>query len=216
MNAVRSCGTPSFWTSLATGPRLCRPHRAQTKGKVESGVKYVRRNFICGLQRREPAGLLDPNGQLRWWLAEVANQRIHGTTHEQVMARWEVDRAAMHPVRGRQPYPYMDDEQRKVARDAYVSWKGSRYSVPWRYAGKEVWVRDRGPSVEIRYSAERIAVHASATRRHQVVTLRHHHVGIPVRDRESTKTLIHIAQSAPVVEHRPLAAYEAVACGGAR
>jgi len=31
-------------------PRLCRPYRAQTKGKVESGVKYVRRNFLCGLQ----------------------------------------------------------------------------------------------------------------------------------------------------------------------
>jgi transposase len=31
-------------------PRLCRPYRPQTKGKVESGVKYVRRNFLCGLQ----------------------------------------------------------------------------------------------------------------------------------------------------------------------
>jgi len=109
----------------------------------------------------------------------------------------------------------MDDEQRRVARDAYVSWKGSRYSVPWHYAGKEVWVRDHGPSVEVRYSSERIAVHSPATRRHQVVTLNHHHVGIPTHSRESGKTLIHIAQSAPVVEHRPLAAYEAVACGGA-
>ncbi len=197
-------------------PRLCRPYRAQTKGKVESGVKYVRRNFVCGLQGREPAGLSDLNGQLRWWLAEVANQRVHGTTHEPVMARWQADRAAMHPVNGRLPYPYMDDEQRKVARDAYVSWKGSRYSVPWRYAGKEVWIRDHGPSVEIRYSAERIAVHAPAARRHQVITLTHHHVGIPAHSRESAKTLIHITQSAPVVEHRPLAAYEAVACGGAR
>lgn len=196
-------------------PRLCRPYRAQTKGKVESGVKYVRRNFLCGLQGREPDSLTDLNGQLRWWLAEVANQRVHGTTHEQVMVRWEADRGAMHSVNGRQPYPYMDDEQRKVARDAYVSWKGSRYSVPWHFAGKEVWVRDQGPSVEIRYSAERIAVHAPAAGHHQVVTLSHHHIGIPTHSRQSGKTLIHIAQSAPVVEHRPLAAYEAIACGGA-
>jgi transposase len=34
-------------------PRLCRPYRAQTKGKIESGVKYVRRNFLCGLWGRE-------------------------------------------------------------------------------------------------------------------------------------------------------------------
>jgi transposase len=195
-------------------PRLCRPYRPQTKGKIESGVKYVRRNFLCGLLGREPANLDDLNVQMRWWIGEVANQRVHGTTHEQVMARWDADRAAMHPVNRRPPYPYMDDEQRKVARDAYVSWKGSRYSVPWTYAGKEVWVRDHGPSVEVRYSAERIAVHAPAPRRHQVVTLRHHHVGIPTHTRESAKILIHIVQGAPVVEHRPLAAYESVACGG--
>jgi hypothetical protein len=186
-------------------PRLCRPYRPKTKGKIESGVKYVRRNFLCGLQGREPADLSGLNGELRWWIAEVANQRVHGTTHEPVMARGEADGAAMHPVNGRPPYPYMDDEQRKVARDAYVSWKGSRYSVPWHYAGKEVWVRDHGPSVEIRYSAERIAVHAPATRRHQVVTLNQHHAGIPTHRRES----------APLVEHRPLAAYESLANGGA-
>jgi transposase len=38
-------------------PRLCSPYRAQTKGKVESGVKYVRRNFLCGLLGKEPSSL---------------------------------------------------------------------------------------------------------------------------------------------------------------
>jgi len=38
-------------------PRFCRPYRAQTKGKIESGIKYVRRNFLCGLQGREPTSL---------------------------------------------------------------------------------------------------------------------------------------------------------------
>jgi transposase len=61
-------------------PRLCRPYRAQTKGKVESGVKYVRRNFLCGLQGREPGSLADLNAQLREWVGQVANQRVHGTT----------------------------------------------------------------------------------------------------------------------------------------
>ena len=62
-------------------PRLCRPYRAQTKGKVESGVKYVRRNFLVGLQGREPHTLGDLNVALRSWVAEVANQWVHGTTH---------------------------------------------------------------------------------------------------------------------------------------
>jgi len=120
-------------------PRLCRPYRAQTKGKVESGVKYIRRNFLCGLQGREPSCLSDLNAALRVWVWQVANQRVHGTTHEQVTARWGAEQQSLQPLNGRQPYPYADDELRKVARDAYVSWQGSRYSVPWQYVGQQVW-----------------------------------------------------------------------------
>jgi len=198
-------------------PRLCRPYRPQTKGKIESGVKYLRRNFLCGLQGREPASLADLNSELRRWVAEVANQRVHGTTHEQVLLRWDEDQFGMQPVNGRPAYPYMDDEQRKVARDAYVSWQGSRYSVPWEYAGKEVWVRDNAHDVEVRYGAQRIAVHVQAVRLHQVVTRSEHHEGIPLGvSQRSEKTLIHIERSAPIVERRPLAAYESLATGGAR
>jgi hypothetical protein len=179
-------------------------------------VKYVRRNFLCGLLGREPANLEDLNAELRRWIAEVANQRVHGTTHQQVLLRWDEDQFAMQPLNGRRPYPYVDDEQRKVARDAYVSWEGSRYSVPWRFAGKEVWVRDQGTDIEILHGAGRIAVHAQAVRRHQIVTQHEHHEGIPAVNRQSGKTLIHIQQSAPEVERRPLAAYEDLIEGGSR
>lgn len=54
------------------GPR--RPHRAKTKGKVESGVKYVKRNFVPGRQFRD---LEDFNTQLAAWQAEVADLRTH-------------------------------------------------------------------------------------------------------------------------------------------
>lgn len=104
---------------------------------------------------------------------------------------------------------------RKVARDAFVSWQGSRYSVPWVYAGKEVWVRERGGGVEVHYGAERIAAHAQALRRHLIIRNPEHHEGIPLGARQERKTLVHIRQTAPVVEIRPLAAYESVAAGGA-
>jgi len=197
-------------------PRLCRPYRAQTKGKVESGVKYVRRNFLCGLQGREPSCLPDLNAQLRAWVWEVANQRVHGTTHEKVAMRWNVDRFNLLPLDGRPPYPYADDELRKVARDAYVSWQGSRYSVPWIYAGKQVWVRDQSGEVEVHYGDERIAVHGQARRKHAVITQPEHHRGIPLGARREGKILVRIQDTAPVVEIRPLAAYESAAMGGAR
>jgi transposase len=53
-------------------PRLCQPYRAQTKGKVESGVKYVKRNFVPG---RVFADLNDFNAQLA-----VTNRHIPATT----------------------------------------------------------------------------------------------------------------------------------------
>lgn len=196
-------------------PRLCRPYWAQTKGKIESGVKYIRRNFLCGLQGCEPGSLTDFNAQLREWVATVANQRVHGTTREQVLLRWDGDQFSLQPVNGRLPYPYVDDELRKVARDAYVSWQGSRYSVPWRYAGNPVWVRQREADIEVLFGAERIAVHAQAERRHQVITRRDHHEGIPLGAAScSGKTLIHIQQSAPVVERRSLETYESLAAEG--
>jgi transposase len=197
-------------------PRLCRPYRAQTKGKVESGVKYVRRNFLCGLLGREPGGLKDLNTQLRQWVWEVANQRVHGTTHQQVMARWDADQFALQPLDGRPPYPYADEELRKVARDAFVHWRGSRYSVPWIYAGQQVWVREQVGRVEVRYGAQRIADHPLTRRKHLVVIEQQHHAGIPLGVRQERKTLVHLRETAPVVEVRPLAVYENVAAGGAR
>lgn len=195
-------------------PRLCRPYRAQTKGKIESGVKYVRRNFLCGLQGREPGSLMDFNGQLRQWIWEVANRRVHGTTHEHVDHRWDAEKLHLQAVAGRLPYPYVDEELRKVARDAYVSWESNRYSVPWAYAGSEVWVRDRENQVEVHYGGNRIAVHPRASGQHQIMTVPEHHHGIPLGIRgPSTKILVHIQQTAPVVEVRPLAAYESVAGG---
>jgi transposase len=196
-------------------PRLCRPYRAQTKGKIEAGVKYVRRNFLCGLQGREPGSMTDLNAQLREWVWSVANQRVHGTTHECVKERWDADQRALGPTGGRLPYPHVDDELRKVARDAYVAWQGSRYSVPWQYAGKEVWVREHGHDVEVRYNAGPIATHRPAARRHEVVRQAEHHEGIPLgTERRGGKTLIQIRERAPEVETRLLDAYERVAMEG--
>ena len=198
-------------------PRLCRPYRAQTKGKIESGVKYVRRNFVCGLLGREPSCLPDFNTQLRQWVGEVANVRVHGTTHEEVSLRWQREQAELQPVNGRRAYPASDDHTRKVARDAYVSWNASRYSVPWAYAGREVWVRERDGAVEVHCDGERIATHPRAARKHDIITEHEHHRGIPLNaGHGGGKILVRFRDTAPTVEARPLAAYESVAIGGIR
>jgi hypothetical protein len=63
----------------------------------------------------------------------------------------------------------------------------------------------------------RIAAHARARRKHEVVTFPAHHQGIPLGARRADgKILVHIRQSAPLVEKRSLLAYESAANGGER
>lgn len=82
-------------------PRACRPYRAKTKGKVERPIGYVRRSFVYG---RTFTGDADLNAQAEGWLGRVANVRIHGTTGERPLERFERDeRSALLPLAHR-PY----------------------------------------------------------------------------------------------------------------
>ena len=68
-------------------PKLCRPYRAKTKGKVERSIGYVRRSFFVPLvtryqQNQETLDLEGLNGEFARWLALKANARSHGTTGE--------------------------------------------------------------------------------------------------------------------------------------
>ena len=198
-------------------PRLCRPYRAQTKGKVESGVKYVRRNFLCSLQGREPHSIDELNAAMRSWVWEVANQRVHGTTHCIVQQRWQAERAHLQTAAGRLPYPYAEEELRRVSRDAYVAWQGNRYSVPWTYAGQQVRVREQSGVIEVYAGDRQIAVHARLLGQHRIAAQSIHHAGIPLGSMGSaTKTQVRIRPLGPEVEVRSLTAYEFATAGGAR
>ena len=191
-------------------PRLCRAYRPQTKGKVESGIKYLRRNFLCG---REATSLDDLRGQLRGWVWEVANVRVHGTTHRVVRDAWEAERPHLQPLAERPPFPHRPEQVRRVSRDAYVSYGGNRYSVPWTAVGQEVSVREVGGELEIRGGGERLAVHAVAGGKHQVLTVPAHHAGLPpaTATPPGGKTRITVVATAPEVEVRPLSVYDALA-----
>jgi transposase len=83
-------------------PRLCRPARPQTKGKVECSIDYIANSFFhpfvtrLALEGRAP-DLEELNAAARHWCATVANTRVHSTTGEQPRARLPADQAAMHP-----------------------------------------------------------------------------------------------------------------------
>jgi hypothetical protein len=99
-----------------------------------------------------------------------------------------------------------------VARDAYVTYRTNRYSVPWTAAARDVELREHGDQLEIVQHGERLAVHALCPTRHQVLTQPSHHHGIPLGPiGRPAREMVHIRLSASTVEVRPLVAYDAVA-----
>ncbi|MBL8311208.1 MAG: IS21 family transposase [Burkholderiales bacterium] len=88
-------------------PRLCRPYRAKTKGKVERMNGYLRHSFWVPLeasckQRGIVADVGVANIEVRRWLREVANARRHATTGEVPAERLERERAQLQAL----PPPY--------------------------------------------------------------------------------------------------------------
>lgn len=82
-------------------PRACRPYRAQTKGKVERPIRYVRESFFYG---REFVSDDDLNAQVARWLEQTANVRCHGTTRERPIDRFEQSEQAVLQPLARRPY----------------------------------------------------------------------------------------------------------------
>jgi transposase len=194
-------------------PRACHAYRPQTKGKVERGIGYLRKNFLCG---REANSLTDLRSQLRTWVWQVANQRIHGTTHRNVFVAWNEEKLHLLPRAGRPSYPSAGEEIRKVSRDAYLSFQGNRYSVPWRVAGQEVTVWMSEGQLYIRRGKERLATHALCPAgSHQTITLKMHHEGIPLGVSSRVGKAHIVVRSSvkemPVVEVRSLLTYESLA-----
>jgi len=188
-------------------PRLCRPYRPQTKGKVESGIGYVRKNFLCG---RDAHSTEDLRSQMRVWTAHVANVRVHGTTHRIVQEAWEEEKTVLLAVANRRAYPLVVETLRRVSRDAFVSYQSNRYSVPWQHAGTHVLIRDVGEQIEILREGQKLASHTRCSGRHQSVTVSAHHADIPLSSPRSGKARLSLKGGAPDVEVRSLAVYAAL------
>ena len=200
--------------------RLCRPYRAQTNGKVESGAKYVRGN-PCSSQGQalwpsirftDDAGL---NRQALEWCDSVANRRRHGTTWQAPESMLADERPQLGKVADRAtlaPYPR---EDRQVARDGFVSWEGSRYGVYWRWVGATVQVGQRLGTVEIWGGGDLIAVHPRAQRSGQRFTLPGQREGLPMGGERSPRVALAVQVPVGQVERRLLDVYELVA-GSAR
>jgi transposase len=134
------------------------PVRApEKKGKVESAVKYVKRNFFAARKDELDAGVLGRD--LTRWTREIAGQRTHGTTRRRPLEVFtDVEQAALRTLPERAYVPTLWREAR-VHEDGHVLVERALYSVPWPLVGRKLLAYATPSSVVVLADDVRIAEH---------------------------------------------------------
>lgn len=138
-------------------PKACNVRRANEKGKVESGVGYVEKNFLAG---REFKGLVDLERQGGEWLI-AANQRLHGTTKEVPEERFQREKEFLLPLQIRD-YDTTFPVPARAYHDCRLRFDGNYYSVPAKYILLPLLLRAGKYEVKLFYRGNCIATHRRA------------------------------------------------------
>ena len=134
----------------------CPPGDPQKKGRVESGIKYVKRNF---LPLRDFRDLSDANCQLEAWVLGRAGNRVHGTTRERPLTRFaETERHLLQDLPAVAPTP-STWARATVPADHHVRFEHGRYSVPYTLIGERLWIRATPTAVQIYEAHTMVATH---------------------------------------------------------
>ena len=128
----------------------------QKKGRVESGVKFIKGSFA---PLREFHSIAHANEQLRAWILGEAGHRVHGTTRQQPLKMFnDFEKTLL------QPLPAIAPEcpvwvKAKLHGNCHVQVNKCHYSAPYRLIGQELWVELAPRIVRIYRDHELVAIH---------------------------------------------------------
>lgn len=203
-------------------PILCPPYNPWVKGKVERPVDYIRESFWRGYRF---TGIEQANRDLLEWLNQTANRRVHGTHHQNVDVRWQVEVPSLVPCPS-SDYDTSIKIFRKVYKDCMISYNASRYQVPPDVVGKKILLKIKDGVIRF-YDDDRLLIAydicdqkggcvTDAAITEQIHQCRREHRRNPY-DRskgKATRGLVN-ASLFPQVLYRPLSVYDQFAQGGA-
>ena len=145
----------------------CRIRKPEHKGKVESGVHYVKRNPLVG-QKGRP--LPEVNTFLLQWIMDTAGLRIHGTTKEKPLVRFEeAEKGVLQPLPDCRYEPAVWKSV-KLHPDCHVVFDNAYYSAPCRLVGQALMVRGTAKTVEIYHEWSHLATHPRARKKGERLT----------------------------------------------
>lgn len=150
----------------------CRIYSPNDKGKVESGIKYVKGNFFAG---RTFSSGADVDRRLKQWLDKTCNQRLHGTTRKipaEVFEQEEKKQLLLLPIT---EFKLLKVGSRKVYHDCHIYVEYNYYSVPFDYIGKEVNIEIGEHLVKVYYQGKEIAQHIRLKNKGEFSTVKGHY-----------------------------------------
>jgi transposase len=127
----------AFATHYGYRPWACRPRRPETKGKVEKSFSYVQSSLLNGRTFRSLEHL---NEVTRWWLANVADVRVHRTTKKRPLDAYAEEQPHLLSL----PAHHYDTAKvvyRVVDAEGLISYANNQYSAPWPMVGELLPVR---------------------------------------------------------------------------
>lgn len=201
-------------------PKACPPYSPWVKGKVERSMDYIRERFWRGYTFTSLATL---NRDMRVWLDETANKRIHGTHQQPVIVRWleEMLRLGALPA---SDYDTSIKLYRKVYKDCQVSYNTNRYLVPHLMVGKKILLKIKNGVIRIFHDQDLLVTYQEAEGKHTVVGNRLFYEQLK-RDREQNRRKygkskgkatrgLTTSSLFPQVEQRPTSDYDKFSQGG--
>jgi len=152
-------------------PKPCHVRAPHEKGKIEKGgVGYIKQNFW---PLRTAQNLGDLQHQANRWRDEIANVRIHGTTGEKPILRFEPLCLRALP----EEEHLLDCRQvcsLKVHKDFCVAFDANTYSAPPWLIGKQIILKADNHTIELFYNEKRVATHKRCWQKHQRIELEAH------------------------------------------
>lgn len=148
-----------------------RVRRPQDKGKIEAGIKYVKNNFLRGIEHRDYGRL---EKELRQWNQQICNERLHGTTQwipRQVFQEVEQKALLALPSLRYQVSVYLE---RKVNGYGHIAYGRNFYSVPYQYAGQVLTLKVSDTLLAIYQQHQQVALHPLSESKGEFITQESH------------------------------------------
>jgi len=181
-------------------PIACERRDPEAKGTVEACVRYVKRNALAG--RADELIYFDDYLALApLWRDQVANVRMHDTTRERPVERFQRERSLLRRLPA---IPFDTDEvvPAVVSSHARVEFDGNRYSTPPRLARQTVTIRATRDELRVLHEGQVVAQHVRCYQRGQLVVLSDHLLAAQELSRRSRNSALEHAFDALGAEAR--------------